>query len=500
MAVTVVRPDSTNSGASNFTVTGAATLHAATNDNSDSTFVRKTGTGTKSAIVGFGTTALGASQTVSRVRVRARVQGPTSATKLNLQLGTRVDGVNYFSSALAVRGVVATGEVVGPWYAASPDGGSWDQARIDNLRCQITDYKDSGDRGFVYELYIDVDIANQATVTVSAPTGTVTTTSKPDVSWSVTDPDGDIATSYQVKVISSATYTAAGFDPSTSAASWDSGQVTGTDVSASVGDFLLNGTYRAYVRVAKDVNGVPFWSGWAFSQFTISLSPPTVPTLSLTYTAGENKTAITVTGAAPTGFTSQTFEVQRTSNAGTTWSQVRYATALIPNGSYVATVTDNEPPRGATVGYRVRAIGLSGANVQASAWSATSNVTTVNDGTWVFKTLEPTAQVATDVAVQPDDAWEEPEQIGIFRPIGRTYPVVVAGALEADSGSYRIVAASTAAYTALAPLIAYQGTLLVLSPFGDQKYVRIISRSVTRTGTKDRPRYEYDLGYVEVTG
>lgn len=498
MSVVTVRPDATLSGGSNFTVTGAANAHAATSDNSDSSHIRKTGTGTASIIIGVGDTTIAASQTVSQVRLRARIQTPTSNGKLNLQLGTRVNGVNFFTAALAVRGAVSTGEVVGQWYSTAPDGGAWTQAKINNLRAQVTEYRDSGDRAFIYELYIDVDIANQATVTVSAPTGTITATAKPDVTWSVTDPDGDFASYYQVKIFTNATFTAAGFDPTTAVAEWDSSQVLATDVSATVGAFLLNGTYRAYVRTAKSVNGAPFWSGWAFSAFTVSLTPPTVPTIARTYDATENKVALTLTGAAAPSFASQAYEVQRTDDNGVTWGVVRYAAQLTPSGTFVATVTDNEPPRGQQVGYRVRSVGTSGSNVQASAWSATNYVTTVNNGAWILKTLEPVAQVATDVAVLAPDSWETPEQLGVFRPLGREYPVVVAGALNSDEGTYKVAAVSTTQLAAIQPLIRYQGPLLVFSPFGDQKYIRITTRRVTRTGTQSRPYWEWDLGYVEV--
>lgn len=503
MAVVIVRPNATASGASNYTITGgSANIHTALSDNSDGTYIRKVnGTGTASVVLDFGTTTISATQTIRQVRLRGRIRTDSTAGKLNLQLGTRVNGVNYFTSALAVRGINANPvEVIGQWYSTAPDGGAWTQTKIDNLRAQVTDYKDSTDRAYIYELYIDVDVANQATVTISAPTGTITTTAKPDVSWSITDPDGDVQSYYQVKVFNAVTYSAAGFDPTTATASWTSGQVLGTDVSTTVGDYLANATYRCYIRTAKTINGVAFWSGWAYSTFTINLSPPTVPTLTTAYTSGENKVTLTATGAAPTGFASQTFEIQRTADAGVTWSAVRYAGALVPTGSYAVSIVDNEPPRGITVGYRVRSVGTSGVNVQASAWSATTNVVTVNDGTWVFKTIQPTAIVATNVGVIGPDDWDQPEQIGVFSPLTRTYPVVVSSALQATIGSYKIITTTSAQQTALEPLVAYQGTLLVLTPFGDQKYIRITGRKRARSGTPTVPRYEYQLDYVEVQG
>lgn len=500
MAVTTVRPSGVTSGASAFTVTGAANAYAATSDNSDASYIRKTGTGNAAIIFGFGGTTLGASQRVRQVRLRARIQAPTSSGKLNLQLGSRIGGVNYFHSAYAVRGAVATGEVVGQWYSTAPDGSEWTQSAISALRAQVTEYRDTTDRSYVYELYIDVDIANQATVTVSAPTGTITATAKPDVTWSVTDPDGDAASYYQVKVFDSATYGAAGFDPSTASATWDSTQVPSGDVSTTVGTYLSNGAYRAYVRSGKSINGVAFFSGWAYSSFTISLSPPTVPTLATSYDSAQNRVLLTATGAAPTGFASQAYDFEKSTDSGVTWSSVRFGLALAPNASYVASIYDNEPTRGLTMRYRVRSVGTSGTNVQASAWSASSTVAVASAVSWILKTLEPAPQVATDVRIIGPNSWDRVEQLGTFRPLGRSYPIVTASALGGRDGTLEIITIGAAEYASVSALLNYQGTLFVQSPFGDDFYLRITSRSVVRDGGADNPRNRFSCGYVEVQG
>lgn len=502
MAVVTVRPDQNVSGATSFTITGGSpSVHAALSDNSDSTYVRKSTSvsGTASLITGFGTTTIAASQTVRRVRLRARIQTPNSNGKLNLQLGTRVSGVNYFTPALAVRGQVATGEVVGPWYSTAPDGGPWTQTKIDAVRVQTTEFRDSSDRAFVYELYVDVDVANQATVTVSAPTGTITATAKPDVTWSVSDSDGDTASSFQVKVFNSTAYGAGSFNPTTSTATWDSGQVASSDVSTSVGVYLSNATYRAYVRTAKTINGSPFWSGWAYSQFTVNLTAPTVPTLTVTWNANTNSVAVTMTGAtaSPT-FTSQTYDLERTTTGGGTWTPVRDGTNRAPDGSFVVTLTDYDAARAATVGYRCRSVGYVGDNVIASAWSATSNASTTNDGTWWLKAVDdPTLNRGT-VSVLADLDLNVEEQIGVFRPLGRTRPVVLSQALGGEDGTYDIITKGDAEHDAVWALVTHQGTLLVQDPFGDQKYVRIVRRSKTKSGGTGNPIHRIAVDYVEV--
>jgi hypothetical protein len=270
MPVVTVRPDAVVSGASAFTVTGAANAAAATNDDSDSTYVRKDSgvSGTATLSLTFDDAAIGATERVKRVRLRARIQTDTADGKMDLMLGTRVSGLTYFYTGYAVRGANAAATTfTGAWFTSSPDGASWDQSRIDALRSQFIEYRDASDRGYVYELYIDIDKASQPTLVVDSPTGTLTSTATPEVAWTYTDPDSaDPQAYYQVKVFTDDQYLAAGFDPETSVAYCGcrngTGIVPSSEPGTVTGDLLLSDTYRAYVRVAKEINGQPFWSDW----------------------------------------------------------------------------------------------------------------------------------------------------------------------------------------------------------------------------------------------
>lgn len=499
MAVVVVRPNSVSSGATNFPPTGAATGNAACSDDTDATYIRKlnTATGTQSTIQLFGTTTVGATQRVRQVRLRARVSTPTSAGKMDFLLGSRVSGVNYFHSGLTARGLLTTQTITGAWFTSAPDGLSWDQTRIDALRAQVTEYKDATDRGYVYELYIDVDVANQPTVTVSAPTGTITSTATPDVSWTYADTDGDTQSYYQVKVFTAAQYGAVGFSAATSTATWDSGQVGSVDSGTTVGSGLLSGVHRAYVRVAKTVNGQPFWSDYAYSQFTVSVTPPSVPTLAAAWDSTSGKVTLTVQGASPAGYTSQYFEVERSDDSGVTWAQIRSGGSISPSGTYAATVTDYEAPRETTVRYRARAVGVSGENRVPSAWSSVPQVLVTNDATWWFKCItDPTLSTGSvPVTNALDTNVEEPNTI--VRPLGRDRAVVVSGIIGGQDGSYKLVVTGDD-WDSIEPLILHQGTLLVQDPEGRQKYVRVTERSWSETFAAGRIAREVTLAYVEV--
>ena len=505
MAITTLRPDGVSAGASNFTVTGAADAAAATNDDSDSTYVQKSSSlsGTATVALTFGTLSIAADERVKRVRLRARVETDNANGKMDLMLGTRVSGLTYYYTGYAVRGAVGVStpaDVTGAWFTASPDGASWDQARVDALRGQFIEYKDSSDRGFVYELYIDVDIASQPTISVTAPTGTITATATPEVQWTYTDPDSaDPQTFYEVRVFTAAQYGAGGFDPATSTATWESGKVESSEPGAFVGDGLLSATYRAYARVAKSVNGQPFWSDWGYSAFTISVTPPPTVTVVAAWAATEGKATLTLEGGNPVGFTSQYFQVQRSDNSGVTWALLRDGNNVTPSGSYTAEVLDYEAPRGLTVRYRARSIGVSGEERIPSAWSAViPQVLVTNDGTWWLKAVTaPTLNTGSLQVTGPLSVAVEEEHV-VFRPLGKNLPIVVSGLIGGRDGSYRIIASTDTEWDALDAILMHQGVLLVQDPAGRQSYIRAVNRNWMEAYSAGRIVREVTFDFYEV--
>lgn len=114
-------------------------------------------------------------------------------------------------------------------------------------------------------------------VSVTAPASAATPTVRPAVTWQHTDAESDPQLTYRVKVFDAATYSAAGFDPDTSPAVWDSTELAGNAAQITVGTDLVNGSsYRAYVQTSQ-IGGV--YSEWAFSDFTVALDPLATPSL-----------------------------------------------------------------------------------------------------------------------------------------------------------------------------------------------------------------------------
>ena len=504
MAITTVVPDATATGASNFTLTGAPSLNAALADGSDATYAQKlsTITGSASALLDFGTLTVLSTQQIKRVRIRARISTPTTAGKVNVYLGARISNSNYYHSALAIRGQYTSATtIVGPWQTSSPDGTSWSQADINGLRAKITEYNDSTDRATFYELFIDVDLVTQPTVSsITAPSGTITTTASPDITWVYSDTDGETQSYYQVKVFSAAQYGAGGFDPATSTATWNSGQIASSDNASIVGYRLQNATYRCYIRVAKTVNNAPFWSDYSYSGFVINNTTPSTPTLAASWNSSLGYASFTVTGSAlPGGYSSQYYVVERSDDAGVTYSTIRNGANITPV-SYVGTTTDYEAPRTLTVYYRARAIGITVGSVEIpSSYSTVQQVLITNDSTWWFKVpASPSLNVGSvNVINGLNIRVEEPNTI--FRPLGNNRPIVVAGLLQGKDGRYTITTNNNTQFNAILPVINYQGTLLVQDPLGNQKYIRITSRNWTESTVGTVVRRTIELDYVEVS-
>lgn len=479
MAVVTVRPNAVVSGSGNFTITGGVSAAGVTSDDSDASYVSNATSGVATLILDCGTTALSASETVRRVRVRARVITPTTAGKVNVNIGTRQSGTNKYSAALSIRGQYAAATTLtGAWLTTSPFGGAWSQADIDAIRIQVTEYKSGADEANIIELFVDVDKATKPTVTVSTPTGTVTDTAKPEVSFAYTDPDAsDEQAFFEVKMFSAAQYGAAGFEPTEATATFDSGTIASVEQTYTITDYLDNATYRAYVRVAKNIGGVAFWSDWAYSGFTLNVTRPTAPTVSVSWSQANSRASVTITGTASASFDYQYFEVERSIDGGTVYEQVRNGNELYPGVGFAATLYDYEVKRGLTARYRARSIGVVGNNVANSAWSTVQTVSVTSDSKyWLKAVADPTLNYGDATVLNRLGVTIE-ENLGVFRPIGRNLPIVVSGTIGGSDGELEIVTTTSGAWTAVYALATYQYTILLQEPTNEQKYVRFVGRS-----------------------
>lgn len=505
MTISTIRPNADGAGVANFLKVGSAsTKVAGLADNLSATGIKKDGSLTgiqKCSFTYPDTVSVSATQRVRQVRMRMKATSPSATSKLDGQLGIFLSGVTSYTTPLSIRGNFSSEtEFVSPWFQVAPDGQNWNQARLNAIRTQFTEYREDTFQTTITEVYVDIDVANQPTVNIISPTGTSTTTSSPSIEWSFTDTDGDQQSYYQFKIFTPAQYGLAGFDPTYNDPIYDSGEIASSELTAGLNELLQNGTYRIYLRAGKLIAGNIMYSAWDYETFTLNVSAPTVPTLTATVNSNLNYVSLTAVGASITslGLEYQYFHIMRSDDGTQTWVDVRNATDKQPDGSYAVSVIDYEAPRGIEVAYRVHAVGVAGENYKTSLWSSDVLVTVTNDKQWWFKAVSESDLNMGNVRVTNGTKESIAESVSVFRPLGRNTPIVVGGYVYGKDGSYSIITTTDAEFDLLELLLRYQGKTLVQDPYGAQKYIRIISRSWTAGGTEGRRMRQVDVDYVEI--
>lgn len=351
MASVTLRPDQFNVSGGTVAVVGGASHPAVQSDDSDASYSDLQGTGAEAAYVnvGFTTTAL---PSLAQVRsVTPRVRFGTNANTLQAQLGNSTKGAFSLES---VGSTLSTGTIETRSLAAratNADGSSFVQADLDSL--QVNSYIiGTSSRAYVYETYLDVVYNEAPVVVVTAPAdaSTITNDSQPSVAWTYSDPESDVQERYQVKVFSAAQYGAGGFDPSTSTAAWDSGEVLSAATTVEIATVLPNATYRAYVQVA-DVGSGGRFGAWDYNQFTLNVTGPAVPTFTATADNTLKRVELVATSAGVPAV--EFFDFEYSDDSGATWAAVRGATRVAAVGTS-ATVYDYEAPPNTARQYRAK--------------------------------------------------------------------------------------------------------------------------------------------------
>lgn len=303
--IQTLRPNGNALGASDWTATGAGTLYGALSDSSDASTVKKNAVaGQRSLKQELGTYTIPGTSRVKRFRAGIRVLAPAGC-KYGVQVRTTVAAADnttghlvWVERALIDKVSTASSGSATTRYSTWVSDTELAQSMVDDLRASAVEYRDGSARSTFYEMFVELDVVDQPTVTVDA---VATNTTSPSVSWVYTDGDGDPQSHVHVKVFDSATYGAGGFDPGTSAAVWDSGVTAVGPGTASMPTTspLSNGVaYRAYVRVGHDAGPVigTYWSAWAYAGWTVAINPPATPSLTAAYLPASNAVAITVAG------------------------------------------------------------------------------------------------------------------------------------------------------------------------------------------------------------
>lgn len=538
-----ITPDGTVSNSPAWTLSGAATVHqAVANGSYTSSYIETTSHGRK-AIVDLSSYTLAANEKCYRVRAGGLIGGESATGEIALKSGA-TEGSPYqrdMPPTFSFPG--STAYAYGAWATTPPDGGVWDQTKINALQLALNSYVGAGgnpqvniyearaqldihtqpsatisspthnqvmpslpvsvgwtysgdgdvqkkyqvkvftkatvegggfnvnssptvfdsgsvlasdasvvtsglDYGGEYYAYVKVTkdhngadwdsewsagrlfkVNARPTATVNAPSGAISNTSKPTVTWTYNDAEGDTQSHYRVKVFEQPGGGWSGFDPETATgAVWDSGEVASSATSVQVGNSLPNTkSYRAYVKVKQSSPGV-INSLWAFSTFNTAYSTASVPTVVVTAFDHYNRVVVTKGGTSTPA--ADWLVAERSLDGGVTWAPFRFGTLELSDNLSIAgsphTLLDYEVPLGKAVQYRAYSVTTASGSEVASAPSSTGTGTTTGKYVWL-KNPDDSSQNYRGISETDWLALSRYRARTAFRPVGRNLPLVIRG-------------------------------------------------------------------------
>lgn len=277
MPTETLRPDSTV--LTNQTLVGsAATADEALSDDDDSTYVE-----------GYGNTnleleahAIPSDALIGAVRILHRSRrGGDNGGEDHADIRTRLVLGQGSESFFASVGADSFTDYATSWAAESPQGGPWTVEDIDDLSVQLAHLEGSDSEpyydGETAEITVEVDYNEPPEATLTAPSGTVTDTSRPTVEWDYSDAEDDPQNGFEVVVFDDADIDGtAPDDPDDVDADpvYESGTINTASTEHTLTDDLVNdATYRVYIRVRQAWDGAgEHWSAWDHGTFTLDLA------------------------------------------------------------------------------------------------------------------------------------------------------------------------------------------------------------------------------------
>lgn len=446
-------------------------------DNSDNSWLGVGTTGQASVALGFPDPVLPAGAVVTSVTAYMRIQAIVAGAFVNGRLHQPYPATYTVISFAEKAPTTITTRKYGP-LVKQPNGSPWTLAAANALVLQpmFNQYTR------LYDAWLVVSYNERPTTTVTSPSGSLTTTVRPVIEWTYSDPEFDPQERYWVKVFNAAQYGAAGFNPETSPTVWGSGAVMSDALQVQVGLNLVNGTtYRAYVKTGDKGSGGRY-SPWAFSQFTVNVVVPATPTVAIESVDLDTASAlVTVAG----GTSGRSALVERSDDDGASWVQVRGTAELTFGAGGTAAITDYEAPPNTPVRYRATQAYTLDGNVFASPPSATVTVTVPSDKIRFKDPLR--AERSIVISQRGNITFDRDQPTGIFAPFDRGEYVVVKGTSGGVRFDLELNFRDEAEWRAFSMLRESGDTVLFQMDSSVQFYVRFgAERPVTLHSTQAR--------------
>lgn len=306
--------------------TGAGSINTALSDSSDTTYAAQSG-GSGELVVGLGNpTAVPAFAQITAVGFWVVANRPSGDGTTSFSLVTSTGGRLVFGPTLKA----SIDTYFSPQWSLKPDGTRWTTADVNAL---VWAAQDLG-AGLAHAIDVVglVYVNHAPTISSVGPTGTVSTSTQPLITWAYADSDGDACERVRVKVFSGSSSVG---DPETETVRlvYDSGVLFQTATQHQMSEALANGDYRVAVKAA-DAGSNGSFGGWTQAGFTISVSLPPTPVWSVVENQDDQRYEILVAPGA--GVSTDFFSVERSFPFGD-WRPV-FGAELVATGA----LTDEE--------------------------------------------------------------------------------------------------------------------------------------------------------------
>lgn len=510
MSQYIVRPTSVIENGGGTTPSTQATVLTNLGDNSDTTFVQNTRQTPLSWVFGLGSPTITSGEYVARAGASIRYKGSAYGT--------------YTIGAQVYRATDAKPASVPSIYPAVDSQFSSVQTAINNVAWSTADcsslrliWNDNRINVVIpqlstSELFATLYTIAKASVTTSNVTEansvfpTIPVTASATIDWEVDSSDWQNLrkVTVEVRIESGGTGAGTGTLVTQSSVSTLFTETGSKSLSVQMPDPLTNGTYKIYARTLRyredGTTAADTTSSWTTaSTLTMSAPAPVAPTLTLTPDNSSDTVQINVTPISSTNYLGPYVYVQRSDDQGLTWKPVRKAYGIAGTFATASTFFDYEAPRAQAVLYRAKVEATyQSAAINASAWTTSQAVYLAAD-TWNLKVPSDNTLNVINVNVTGRPTENITEDLGVFRPLGRKYPVVVAGTLSGLDGDLTVTCTTNAEWTALQTIINAQTVLLLESTFGWSKYVRLVPGISSEIfGTSTSPKRSLKLPYVQV--
>lgn len=208
---------------------------------------------------------------ITSITIRCRCNRTTSnPDSITIQLTCSDDTSRWTTRTVTPTQVIEDIEIA--TYQCDATGRPWDRHRLNKIMCRAFCYGGHADRIRCYRLYCVINYRVRPTVDVSAPSGTVYTSS-PTISWVYNQTDGDPQKKAEYRIFTAVQAAAASFDPDTAPPVFAT-TING-DLSSAVLPTSINpDDYKIYVRVWSTFDAKSLWVG---KSFTVQGPAPAVP-------------------------------------------------------------------------------------------------------------------------------------------------------------------------------------------------------------------------------